>query len=152
MRFSMTLIAVLALAPLAHGQDLFVFPNDGQSQDQQDMDEFQCQRDARDRTGFDPAATPRATTAAPQQEGGVVRGATRGALLGGAIGAATGNTRQGLRAGAAGGGVMGGMRRADSSRQQDQWAQQEAANYQRNRNNWNRAFIACMEARGYTVR
>ena len=71
---------------------------------------------------------------------------------GGAIGAATGNTRRGLAAGAAGGGVLGGMRRADSNRQQEQWAQQEAANYQRNRNNWNRAFIACMEARGYTVR
>jgi uncharacterized protein YcfJ len=152
MRNLLAVIAVLALAPVAQGQDLFVFPNDGQSQDQQDMDEFQCQRDARDRTGFDPMATPTATSAPPQQQGGVVGGAAKGALLGGAIGAVTGNTKKGLKAGAVGGGVMGGMRRADSNRQQDQWAQQEAANYQRQRNNWNRAFIACMEARGYTVR
>ena len=107
---------------------------------------------ARDRTGFDPMATPTATTQRPQQQGGVVGGAARGALLGGAIGAATGNTRQGLRTGAAGGGVLGGMRRADSNRQQDDWARREAPNYQRNRDNWNRAFIACMESRGYTVR
>jgi predicted lipid-binding transport protein (Tim44 family) len=152
MRSLTTLIGLLVLAPIAHGQDLFVFPNDGQSQDQQDMDTFQCQRDATNRTGFDPMATPQASTPAPQQQGGVVGGAARGALLGGAIGAATGNTRQGLRAGAAGGGVLGGMRRADSNRQQEEWARREAANYQRNRDNWNRAFTACMEARGYTVR
>ena len=152
MRNLMSLIVLLALAPVAHGQDLFVFPNEGQSQDQQDMDEFQCQRDARDRTGFDPMATPRATTARPQQQGGAGGGAVRGALLGTAVGAATGNTRRGATAGAVGGGLLGGARRADSNRQQDQWAQQEAANYQRQRNNWNRAFIACMEARGYTVR
>jgi outer membrane lipoprotein SlyB len=152
MRSLITLITFLVVAPLAHGMDLFVFPNDGQSQDQQDMDTFQCQRASTDRTGFDPMATPTASTAPPQQQGGVVGGAARGALLGGAIGAATGNTRQGLRAGAAGGGVLGGMRRADSNRQQEDWARREAANYQRNRDNWNRAFIACMEARGYTVR
>ncbi len=152
MRQLITLVVLFALTPFAHGQELFVFPNEGQSQDQQDQDEFQCQREARNRSGFDPMATPRASSPAPQQQGGLVGGAARGALLGGAIGAATGNTSQGLRAGAAGGGLLGGMRRADSDRQQDQWAREEAANLQRQRNNWNRAFIACMEARGYTVR
>ena len=58
---------------------------------------------------------------------------------------------RGARVGATAGGLMGGMRRADSNRQQQQWAQQEAANYQNERNNWNRAFSACMESRGYTV-
>ncbi|MGI9265397.1 MAG: hypothetical protein ACR2QU_10725, partial [Gammaproteobacteria bacterium] len=72
MRILITIIAILAIAPFAQGQELFVFPNDGQSQDQQDMDEFQCQRDARDRTGFDPMATPRASTPAPQQQGGAL--------------------------------------------------------------------------------
>ena len=151
MRILMTFFAVLLVAPVAVGQDLFVFPNDGQSQDQQDMDTFQCQRAATDRSGFDPMATPTATTRAPEQQGGVVGGAARGALLGTAIGAATGNTRQGLRAGAAGGGVIGGMRRADSNQQQANWEREQAANYQRQRNNWNRAFTACMESRGYTV-
>jgi len=152
MRILITIIAVLMLAPMAHAQDLFVFPNNGQSQDQEDMDTFQCQRASTDRTGFDPMATPTATTGAPEQQGGAAGGAVRGALLGTAVGAATGNTRRGARAGAVGGGVMGGMRRADSNRQRDDWARQETQNYQRNRDNWNRSFIACMESRGYTVR
>ena len=73
MRIFMTVIAFLALAPLAHGQGhgLFIFANDGQDQEQQDMDEFQCMRIARDRTGFDPMATPTATTARPETQGGV---------------------------------------------------------------------------------
>ena len=81
-----------------------------------------------------------------------MRGAARGALLGTAVGAITGDTRQGAAIGAASGGLMGGMRRRDSNRQQDQWAQQESANYQRQRSEFNRAFGACLEGRGYTVR
>ena len=79
MRIFVTLFVVLFVAPAALGQDLFVFPNDGQGQDQQDMDTFQCQRAATDRTGFDPMATPTATTRPPDQKGGVVGGAARGA-------------------------------------------------------------------------
>ena len=115
------------------------------------MDEFQCIRIARDRTGFDPMATPTATTRRPETEGGAVQGAARGALLGTATGAIMGDTGRGLRAGAAAGGLMGGMRRQDSNARQQRWAQEEAANYQRNRNNWTRAFTACMESRGYTI-
>ena len=54
--------------------------------------------------------------------------------------------------GAAGGGLLGGMRRQDSNRQQQEWARRESANYQNNRNEFNRAFAVCMEGRGYTVR
>ncbi len=136
----------------AFAQELFVFPNDGQSQDQQDLDEVQCRRSATERTGFDPMATPRATRAAPEQQGGLVGGAARGALLGTAVGAVTGNTWQGAGIGAAAGGVMGGMRRSDSRRQQEQWQREQQQIHARNRSEWNRAFTACMEARGYTVR
>jgi uncharacterized protein YcfJ len=151
MRILIILIFISLVTPLAHAHDLFIFPNDGQDQDQQDMDEFQCIRIARDRTGFDPMATPTATTRRPETEGGAVQGAARGALLGTATGAIMGDTGRGLRAGAAAGGLMGGMRRQDSNSRQQRWAQEEAANYQRNRNNWNRAFTACMESRGYTI-
>ena len=151
MRVILALIAFFALASFAQAQELFIFPNEGQDQDQQDLDEFQCVRVARERTGFDPMATPTATRRAPDTQGGAVRGAARGALLGTAVGAIAGNTGRGAGAGAAAGGLLGGMRRADSNRQQQQWAQEEAGNYQRNRNTWTRAFTACMESRGYTV-
>ena len=152
MRIFITFTLFFGLMPLAGAHGLFIFPNSGQSQDQQDQDEFQCIRIARDRTGFNPMATPTATTRAPETRGGAVGGAARGALLGTAIGAATGNMGRGALIGASSGGLMGGMRRADSNRQQDQWAQNQAANYRRDRNNWNRAFTACMESRGYTIR
>ena len=48
------------------------------------------------------------------------------------------------------------MRRSDQKRKQqqaeDQWAQEQAAQYQQGRNNYNRAYAACLEGRGYTVR
>jgi len=152
MRLFLMLITIFALAPHAYGQDLYAFPNAGQSQDQQDMDEFQCHKMAKDRTGFDPMAVPTATRPAPQQKGGVGQGAVRGALLGTAVGAVTGNTKKGLKAGAVGGGVMGGMKRSQSNKKEQDWANREAQNYQQNRNNWNRAYVACMESREYTVR
>lgn len=109
-------------------------------------------RTARDMTGFDPMATATATTAPPPTQGGAVRGAARGAAMGAAVGAVgRGSASTGAAVGAASGGLMGGMRRADSGAQQQQWAQQEAANYQRNRDEWTRAFSACMRSRGYTT-
>ena len=152
MRHWVALLTFAAIMPLAHGQDMFIYPAQGQDRDQQDMDEFQCQRFGTEQSGFDPMRTPTATSARPQQQGGAVGGAARGALLGTAVGAIAGDTRRGAAMGAASGGLMGGMRRRDSNRQQDQWAQQETANYQQQRNQFNRAFAACLEGRGYTVR
>jgi hypothetical protein len=151
-RWILTIALGALLTPLAHAQDLFIYPANGQDRDQQDLDEAQCGRFAREQTGFDPRRTPTATTRAPEQQGGAGRGAVRGALLGTAVGAISGNTSQGAAIGAASGGLMGGMRRQDSNRQQQQWAQQESSNYQRNRSQFNRAFGVCLEGRGYTVR
>ena len=64
----MTLTASLCCAPLAMAQDLMIFPNDGQSADQQQQDEFQCYNWAKERTGFDPMAAPTATSPPPQQQ------------------------------------------------------------------------------------
>lgn len=152
MRFITYLMVAFLLASTAQAQELFIFPAQGQDAEQQEMDEFQCHRFARDRTGFDPMQTQTATRARPQTQGGAVGGAARGALLGTAVGAVGGNTRRGAAIGATSGGLMGGMRRADSRSQQDDWAREQAAIYQQNRNNFNRAFTACMEGRGYTVR
>jgi uncharacterized protein YcfJ len=152
MRTWILLIALCAIAPAANAQDLFIYAAQGQDQDQQDLDEVQCRRFATERTGFDPRETPTATTARPQGQGSMVGGAARGALLGTAVGAIAGNTGRGAAIGAASGGMMGGMRRQDTNRQQQRWAQQESANLQRQRSDFNRAFAACLEGRGYTVR
>ncbi|KPK33146.1 MAG: hypothetical protein AMJ66_05780 [Betaproteobacteria bacterium SG8_40] len=134
--------------------ELVIYPNDGQSREQQDKDNYECYGWAKQQSGFDPMAPPKASTPPPQQQaakGGVGRGALRGAAIGGIV-----DGSDGAKTGAAAGAVIGGVRRRDQLRQQavaeQQWAQQEAAQYQGGRNDYNRAFAACMEGRGYTVR
>ena len=139
---------------LVFGGDLIVFPNDGQSAEQQEADEFSCYNWGKRETGFDPMATPTATAPPPAQEpakGGTGRGMLRGAAIGGII-----DGSDGAKTGAATGAVVGTMRRNDQRRQQqaaeDQWAQEQTAIYAENRNRYDRAYAACMEAKGYTVR
>jgi hypothetical protein len=135
-------------------QDLMIYPNEGQDKDKQEMDEFQCYGWAKDQSGFDPMAVPTATEAPPAQEaqkGGLVRGAAGGAAVGAIIDGGDGAAK-----GAAAGAVLGGMRRNSQSRSQQQeqanWEQEQAQQYAAKRNSYNRAYAACLEGRGYTVR
>lgn len=58
--------------------------------------------------------------------------------------------------GAAAGALIGGMRRRDRMRRQQQaeqqWAQEQAAAHEAKRNEYNRAYSACLEGKGYTVK
>ena len=154
--------ACLFLATLVAGpvlaQDPIVFPAKGQSQDQIEQDKFQCYNWAKKETGFDPMKVPTATSPPPQQQarrGGAVRGAAVGAGAGAIIKSGDSRSR-GARRGAAAGALVGGartqsqMRRDEQARQQ--WEQEQAAQYAHNRNTYNRAYAACMEGRGYTVK
>ena len=151
--------ALSLLIPFAaQAQDPIVYPAKGQSNEQMEQDKFQCYNWARQQTGFDPMQAPTATSAPPpkQSEGpGVVGGAGRGALGGLAVGAIAGDARKGAAIGAVGGGLFGGMKSNNSRRQneqqQQQWANQQTANYANQRNNYNRAYSACLGGRGYTV-
>ncbi len=144
----------VAAGPAA-GQDLMIYPKDGQDKEQQEQDVFQFYRWARGETGFDPMEVPTATEAPPQQQakkGGVGRGAVRGAAVGQLIGGDSSSTGKGAAAGAA----MGGMRRNDQKRKeqqaQQQWEQEQQQIYADNRNRYNRAYAACLEGKNYTVR
>ncbi len=156
-----SLAAFLFLAAgSAQAQEMFIYPNEGQSQQQQEKDKFDCYGWAKSSSGFDPMAPPTATAPPPQKQaaqGGAGRGALRGLALGTAVGAIRGSGgKQARSIGAASGGLIGGMRRSDQKRQEDaaqkQWEQDQVANYQRSRNSYNRAYGACLEGRGYTVR
>ncbi len=155
-------IAFLLLAGAAtvlSAQELIIYPAKGQSAEQTEQDKFACYGFAKKQTGFDPMAPPTAKTPPPREgakEGGAGRGAVRGALGGAVIGAIAGDTKKGAAIGAVGGGILGGARRSRQERheqhEREQWEQQEAQRYARERSNYNRAFAACMEGRGYTVR
>ncbi len=156
---AVTAVLSLVLGARAHAQDLVVYPAQGQSSEQQQKDEFECYRWAKQQSGFDPMVTPQATTPPPQQQGRqstVVGGAARGAAIGVVGGAIAGDAGKGAAIGAASGALFGGMRRnrqrQDQAQAQRQWEQQQAAQYQNNRNNYNRALAVCLEGRGYAVR
>ena len=155
---SIILFVLLVAIPPALAQDFFVFPSQGQSQEQMDRDKVECQIWARQQTGFDPLATPTASTPPPAQEarqGGLLRGAARGAAVGVVGGAIAGDAGRGAAIGAGTGALLGGMRRSDQIRREDQaqqqWAQREAAQLAQDRDNFNRAFKACLTGKGYTV-
>ncbi|UCF02394.1 MAG: hypothetical protein JSV14_01670 [Deltaproteobacteria bacterium] len=153
------LLLIALLAGTATAQEFMIYPAQGQSQQQMDKDKFECYSWAKNQTGFDPMQLPQATAPPPKKDapkGGVVRGGARGAAVGVVGGAIAGDARKGAAIGAATGGLVGGMRRQDQKRQenqaQKQWEQEQVNAYTQKRNTYNRAYSACLEGRGYTVR
>lgn len=131
-------------------QQLYVYPAHGQTYEQQQQDQFQCYEFGKNETGFDPMAAP---PPPPQQQkrAGFFGGAFAGALIGVAVGAIAHDPGEGAAIGAAGGGLFGGMRSEQARNQQQQEQQQQAQTLAAERNNYNRAYSACLEGRGYTV-
>ena len=73
--------------------ELIIFPNEGQSNEQLEADKFACYGWAKNQSGFDPMAPPMTTTAPPKtdaKKGGTVKGSLRGAAIGGIIGGSDG--------------------------------------------------------------
>jgi hypothetical protein len=121
--------------------DLFIYPSQGQSPEQQEQDEFSCYKWAKAQSGVDPSSPGRGPDRG-RRAGSTLGGAARGAGLGAAVGAIAGDAGKGAAAGA----VVGGARGRRRGIQRERY---EAAS---ERNSYDRAFAACMEARGYTVK
>jgi hypothetical protein len=162
----------------AQSIDMFAFPKNGQSADQQLKDESECYGAAKQRTGIDAQAPPpkglseeekkaqqqQAADNAQQMYGGRLRGAARGAAGGAAIGAIAGDAGAGAGAGAVAGTMRGGMaqRQANAQSKQQAAAQTAAAQkkaeeqlllqHEEGIDTFQRAFAACMDARGYSVK
>ena len=136
-----------------------IFPNKGQTPQQQDADNYQCYNWAKQNSGFDPMAPIQPTAPPPPAQapkGGAVKGAAVGAAGGAAIGSLSGDAGKGAAAGAIAGGLIGGVKRKQQTKeiavQQEQYAKQQEAAYNQKRDTYNRAFTACMEGKGYTVK
>ncbi len=143
-------------------QDPIFYPAKGQSEDQLEKDQYECYNWAKKKTGFDPMKTPKTKTAPPAKEekvmgagGSALIGAGGGALIGGVAGGGKGAVAGGL-IGGTGGALVGSARtskqREREERKRKEWEQSEGNRYARERDQYNRALGACMEARGYTVR
>jgi len=157
---------------------LYAYPGKGQSHDQQLVDELDCYNSGQQQTNVNPdtpvpqppssadiqAAQAQAIDAAPQQKGGRAKGAARGAVGGAVVGGIVGDAGTGAAVGATVGTVRGGRQQrksnaaakdqasAQAGSQVEQQYRSEKAAYDQHMNAFKRAFSACMEARGYSVK
>lgn len=152
-----------ARSGMAASLGVFVFAQQGQDATQQAQDEGSCYAWAREQSGVDPLApapaAPEAKTksTAGGAAKGAMRGAAGGALLGTAVGAIAGDTGKGAAIGATlgatSGAVNGGKGQAQANaRAEQQAAAQAQAGAQQQRDTFGKAFGACMDAKGYSVR
>jgi len=155
---SISIVIIFFFAGVSLAQDPIIFPAEGQSQEQMEKDKFSCYQWARNESGFDPMKTPTGSAPPPPQQAGQ-RQALKGAALGAGVGAlvkSSDSRSRGAATGALVGGVLGGARQTRQLRQDEQarqqWEQQQSNEYAQKRNTYDRAFGACMESKGYTVR
>jgi len=140
-RFALGAVALLFTLGAA-AQKPVIYPAKGQSAQQQQKDDGECYSWSKTNTGIDPAAV--AQTPPPQQKAGGerARGAARGAVVGEVVGDNPGG-------GAAAGAVVGGARARNNQAAQQQQAQGQKTQAM---DTFYRAYAACMEGRGYTVK
>jgi hypothetical protein len=134
---------------------LYVFPSKGQSQQKQKEDEFECYKWAVQQSGIDPLNLPKVEVKPVETgpDGSAVRGAAKGAAAGAAIGAIGGDAGEGAAIGAVAGGVAG--RRAGKQAKAQQAQQADAAvkqTEQAMKDSYTKAFSACIEGKGYTIK
>jgi hypothetical protein len=145
-------VSSLMLSASIWASELYVYPAKNQTAEQQEKDKYECYQFGKTQTGFDPMAAPVASAPPPEKKGGVVRGAAGGAAVGAAVGAVGGDAGKGAGYGAAAGATVGMVRKNQSEKAQQQAQQQQQQAAQDQRNNYDRAYSACLEGRGYTVK
>jgi hypothetical protein len=152
-------LAVLVIAPAAMAQQQYVYPQKGQSADQQKKDEYECHSWAVKQTGFDPTAAAQAPAQQPAQQpagaqpGSGAKGAVRGAAVGAAAGSLGGEAGKGAAVGATAGAVAGRQQSKKQAQQQQAQAQQQASTQQSaKQQEYLKARGACLEGKGYSVK
>jgi hypothetical protein len=126
---------------------VMVYPSKGQTGDAQGTDETQCYTWAQKQTGKTHPSSPPPTQQKTGPDGSRVKGAARGAARGAVVGEiANDDAGKGGAVGAAAGAVRGKResRKAEAQEQQNAAAAQKQT--------FNKAFCACMEGRGYSVK
>jgi Glycine-zipper domain len=136
--------------PLA-AQEMFFYPSQGQTPEQQSKDEAECRVWAQQQIGVDPAQPGPQVAAAPARQGQAVRGAARGAVVGVVGGAIGGDAGTGAAIGAGVGATKGLLDRRRDRIQAEQAQQQALSARQAGLAEFDRALGACMQGRGYSV-
>ena len=159
----LTLVIIVFASNTSQAQDggiskslgLYVFPSNNQDKATQEADEMDCFNWAKEQSGYDPINPTKyvGEEVDTSLDGSAVKGAARGAAAGAAIGAIAGDTGEGAAIGAVVGGLRGRRAKKMSEHQQKQ-ANNNAAEAASNAAaaDYNKAFSACMEGKGYTVK
>ena len=178
--FAIALITTVAGAALAQTQptpqqtlaatiDVYVFPTEGQTPEQQSTDEAACYNWAVQNTGGDPFALQQQAQQQQQQaqqqqqqiaaagQGAGVKGAVGGAAAGALIGEiASDDAGKGAAYGAAAGAVVARRKtkraKADASQQVEQQSQQAQQATAEQIENFKKAFSVCLEGKKYLVK
>lgn len=140
---------------ISQAMQLYVYPSKGQSKQKQKEDEFECYKWAVEQSGIDPLNLPKME--APEKQtgptGGLVVGAAKGAAAGAAIGAIAGDAGKGAAIGAVAGGLAGRRQGKMAQEQANQKAEADAAaKEQAMRDSFKKAFMVCIEGKGYTIK
>ncbi len=159
-------VGVLSAGSALGQAGVYAYPLKGQTPQQQQRDNAECNQWAIQQSGFNPARPPSAGYSSPPPssrgfgsgevgQGGMVRDAGRGAAMGAIGGAIAGDAGEGAAIGAAAGALFGGVRRANRQYEEQQWyaeqQQMAAQQYEAGRSEYTRAYAACMSARNYSV-
>ena len=140
---------------IAKGLGLYIFPTKNQDQKTQDADEMECYKWAIEQSGYDPLnpTQVQAEKVNTAPNGSAIKGAAGGAAAGAAIGAIGGDAGEGAAIGAVVGGLRGRRAKAHGDQQKQQQNNAAAdAKEKEMENNYKKAFSACMEGKGYTVK
>lgn len=148
---AIALLVGLGWSPAGTDAQMFIFPEKGQTKDQQEYDQFSCYNWAKEQTGYDPNQAQAAAAPPPPHGGQALSGATRGAALGAIGGAIAGNAGKGAAIGAAAGGGMGMMRHRRAEMEYQHQVQEQAGDRQAAQQMFNRAYKVCLEGKGYKV-
>lgn len=153
---------------LSSSVGLFVYPQGGQSEEQQSKDDSECYNWSREQTGYDPVNPSEVEVAAVDSgpDGARARGALRGAAAGAVVdevredhigGGAQVNERYGdddqaKKTGALLGTARGGSQSRRNRRgQQEQAEQQASAAGDAQMDGFKKAYSACLTGRNYSV-
>jgi Glycine zipper len=159
-RASLVLLALAApvtwaQVPSSQQLGLFVYPAKGQPAEKQRAEETECYGWAKNQSGIDPTAPPPVAPPPEQKnaDGSALKGAAAGAAVGTAVGAIVGETGEGAAIGAVTGALRGRRAKKQKDKQEQQaYQQQTAAQQAQVQETFKKAYGACLEGKGYTVK
>jgi hypothetical protein len=148
--FSLCVVGWLCCAAPLCAQEPVVYPAKGQTEAQQEKDQYECHQWATKDTGIDPVALAeqKLATPKPAESGGGMGGAGMGAARGAMDGDAAGGAARGFGIGR----MVSVLRAKRQLRDQQSAGSQQAAALQSQLATYDRAYAACLTGRGYSVK